>query len=138
MWRLMAFHMPLWLWAEPGPLAVAAEAVLAKGTRMISKPKKTAAQSATVLATSPAQPASKQSDKNKRPPAKQKEASGKLGKLVSLLKRPNGASLADLMKATGWQAHSVRGAISGTLKKKLKLAVLSEKAGGVRTYRIKA
>ena len=63
---------------------------------------------------------------------------GKLGKVITLLKRPKGATITDLTKATGWQAHSVRGAISGTLKKKLNLAVLSEKAGDVRTYRIKA
>jgi hypothetical protein len=61
---------------------------------------------------------------------------GKLGKVVALLKRPKGATIADLIKATDWQAHSVRGAISGTIKKKLKLAVVSEKTGSVRTYRI--
>lgn len=72
----------------------------------------------------------------KNSPAK-KEVPGKLGKVVALLKRPKGATLAELMKATGWQKHSVRGAISGAIKKKLKLAVLSEKAGDVRTYRIK-
>lgn len=64
--------------------------------------------------------------------------SGKVGKVVTMLKRPKGACLAELMKATGWQGHSVRGAISGTIKKKLKLMVLSEKVGDVRTYRIKA
>ena len=62
---------------------------------------------------------------------------GKLGKVVAMLKRPKGATIMDLMKATDWQAHSVRGAISGAIKKKLKLAVVSEKAGTVRTYRIK-
>jgi len=61
-----------------------------------------------------------------------------LGKVVTLLKRPKGATIADMMKTTGWQAHSVRGAISGAIKKKLKLAVVSEKTGAVRTYRIKA
>ena len=38
--------------------------------------------------------------------------------IVSLLSRPNGASIAELVKATSWQAHSVRGFIAGTLKKK--------------------
>jgi hypothetical protein len=61
---------------------------------------------------------------------------GKLGKVVSLLKRPKGATMADLMKVTGWQAHSVRGAIAGTIKKKLQLIVISEKSGAVRIYRI--
>ncbi len=57
--------------------------------------------------------------------------------LIDLLKRKTGATIADLVHATGWQPHSVRGAISGTLKKKLGLTVTSEpieKRG--RVYRI--
>jgi hypothetical protein len=65
-------------------------------------------------------------------------AGGKLGKVIVLLKRPKGATIADLTKATGWQAHSVRGAISGIIRKKLNFVVISEKVGDVRTYRIKA
>ena len=49
----------------------------------------------------------------------------KSGQIVSLLQRQNGASIAELMKATGWQAHSVRGFISGTLKRKQGLVVTS-------------
>jgi hypothetical protein len=45
-------------------------------------------------------------------------------------------SLPDLMKATGWQAHSIRGFISGTLKKRLGLNVISDTADGLRRYRI--
>ena len=61
----------------------------------------------------------------------------KLAILVDLVSRRDGATIADLTKATGWQSHSVRGAISGTLKKKLGLAVSSEKADGRgRVYRI--
>ncbi len=57
--------------------------------------------------------------------------------LIDLLKRKTGATIDDLVKATGWQPHSVRGAISGTLKKKLGLKVTSEqiKKRG-RVYRI--
>ena len=61
---------------------------------------------------------------------------GKLGAVVSLLRRPDGASLADMMTATGWQAHSVRGAMAGALKKKLGLAIRSEKTDAGRVYRI--
>jgi len=56
-----------------------------------------------------------------------------------MLKRPNGATLAEIMKAAGWQAHSVRGFISGTLTKKMGLTVVSAKGeDGERNYSIKA
>ncbi len=59
--------------------------------------------------------------------------------LIDLLKRKKGATIEEIVEATGWQAHSVRGAISGTLKKKLGLMVTSEKPGdGPRRYRIVA
>jgi len=61
----------------------------------------------------------------------------KLALLVDLLQRKGGATIAEMMKATGWQPHSVRGAISGALKKKRGLAVKSEKVEGRgRVYRI--
>jgi hypothetical protein len=57
--------------------------------------------------------------------------------LIKMLKRSEGATIADLAKATGWQTHSVRGAISGSLKKKLGLEVVSEKVEDrPRRYRI--
>jgi hypothetical protein len=57
--------------------------------------------------------------------------------LIEMLKRPKGVTIAEMATKTGWQAHSVRGAISGTLKKKLGLAVTSERVGdGPRRYRI--
>jgi hypothetical protein len=43
----------------------------------------------------------------------------KVETLLKLIKRPRGATLVELQEATGWQAHSIRGAISGTLRKKL-------------------
>jgi hypothetical protein len=59
--------------------------------------------------------------------------------ILALLKRPGGASLKDIMKATSWQAHSVRGFISGTLGKKMGLAVTSAKGeDGERSYSVKA
>ncbi len=57
--------------------------------------------------------------------------------LIDRLKRKKGATIGDAVKATGWQPHSVRGAISGTLKKKLGLTVSSELIGSRgRVYRI--
>lgn len=62
----------------------------------------------------------------------------KLATLITLLKRPKGVGLDEMCKATSWQAHSVRGAISGALKKKLGLAVTSAIEGETRIYRIAA
>ena len=57
--------------------------------------------------------------------------------LIAMLRRPEGATIAQIIEATGWQPHTVRGAISGALKKKRGLEVKSEKnEGGERVYRI--
>ena len=62
----------------------------------------------------------------------------KTAKVVDMLKRPGGATLKEIMKATGWQAHSVRGFLSGTIGKKMGLAVTSTKGDeGERSYSVK-
>ena len=61
----------------------------------------------------------------------------KLGRIIDLLGRSNGATLAELCDATGWQAHSIRGALAGVLKKKGHV-VTSDKTCGQRRYRIGA
>jgi len=58
----------------------------------------------------------------------------KLDQLAALLARRKGASSAEMMSATGWQAHSVRGALAGSLKRR-GLVITSEKIDGVRRYR---
>jgi hypothetical protein len=61
----------------------------------------------------------------------------KQAQIITLLQRPEGATIAEIVAATGWQAHSARGMISGALKKKLGLPVTSEKVDGRGTvYRI--
>lgn len=78
-------------------------------------------------------PQETESDRRQTPP----KAGTALAKLVSLLGRKNGVSIAEAIKATGWQAHSIRGAISGALKKKHGLAIASEATEGRgRVYRI--
>lgn len=63
----------------------------------------------------------------------------KLGQLEAMLRRPDGATVEQVSKSLDWQAHSVRGAISGALKKKQGLTIASEKAAdGRRVYRIAA
>jgi uncharacterized protein DUF3489 len=79
----------------------------------------------------------------KRAPKDAKKATGardgsKTATILDLLKRKDGATLKELMKVSGWQAHSVRGFLSGTVGKKLGLAVTSAKGeDGERSYSIK-
>ena len=62
----------------------------------------------------------------------------KAAKVLDLLKRSGGVTLKELIKATGWQPHSVRGYLSGTVGKKMKLTVASAKdADGERRYSVK-
>ncbi|WP_420346174.1 DUF3489 domain-containing protein [Pelagibius sp.] len=100
----------------------------------------------TAKSTSPGKaPAKKATTRKKAPVTKPKDRAAapaarqgsKQALLIGLLERKTGASLDEIVEATGWQPHSVRGAISGTLKKKLGLTVTSEKTEGRgRVYRI--
>ena len=64
-------------------------------------------------------------------------AGTKTARILTLLKRPGGVTLKSLMKATDWQAHSVRGFLSGTLRKKMGTPVESfESDTGERSYRL--
>ena len=63
----------------------------------------------------------------------------KLAQLEAMLRRPDGATVEQISKSLDWQTHTVRGAMSGALKKKQGLAITSEKAdSGRRVYRIAA
>lgn len=61
----------------------------------------------------------------------------KTARVIALVRRPTGASLKTLMRVTGWQAHSVRGFISGQLGKKMGLPVRSEQRERERVYALK-
>jgi uncharacterized protein DUF3489 len=80
--------------------------------------------------------------KSKKPQRRQRSGpaprhGSKQALVLDLLRRDAGATIAEVAHATGWQPHSVRGAISGTFKKKLGLVVNSEKSSRGRIYRIR-
>ncbi len=79
------------------------------------------------------------------PPVASKEASReelhtrvtKRDQILTLLRRRDGATISEMMEASGWQQHSVRGFLAGTVKKKMSLALVSSKTeGDVRRYKI--
>jgi len=79
----------------------------------------------------------------KKAPKGAKKATGardgsKTATILEMLKRPGGATAKELLKETGWQPHSLRGFISGTLGKKMGLTVVSAKSeDGERSYSVK-
>ena len=68
-------------------------------------------------------------------PANIKPAS-KQSRVVEMLRAPGGATIAAVMKVTGWQQHSVRGFLAGAVKKKMGLELTSETSDDGRVYRI--
>ena len=60
----------------------------------------------------------------------------KQSRVIAMLRTPAGATITGMMKATGWQKHSVRGFLAGVVRKRLKLKLISEKVNGNRVYQI--
>ena len=71
-----------------------------------------------------------------KPTAHNTRAKLKQDAVLALLSRPQGATVAAIIAATGWQSHSVRGFLAGVVRKKLGLILDSEKTDGERVYRV--
>ena len=113
--------------AGPNEIAAAKTPAETKSTERPDRVKRLSAKKAAALSAK----ATKASPSRRKPDSKQDQ-------ILALLRQPGGATLDVLVKATGWQKHSVRGFLTGTVRKKLKLPLLSEKIAGIRTYRIGA
>lgn len=83
------------------------------------------------------QPSMPLNKKIKTPPHRRQRRRTKKQIAMALLQRAKGASIAELEKALGWQAHSVRGFLAGTIRKMPDIDLVSEKSNGAsRRYRI--
>lgn len=83
----------------------------------------------------PASGAKKRADSAARSEAEGSSSTSKIDQLIAMLRRQKGVTVMQLAETIGWQQHSVRGAMSGVLKKR-GLAVKSEKVKGQRLYRL--
>jgi Protein of unknown function (DUF3489) len=85
-------------------------------------------------ATVPTTKSSRHSARDPEP--KRADRGSKQSRAIALLQSPTGATIEAMMKATGWQPHSVRGFLAGVVRKRLKLKLGSKKVDGNRVYRI--
>ena len=99
--------------------------------------KSTSAKKGTVVSSATPVPAAKPAQSTTGEGMTQKGSPGsKQSRVIAMLQSPSGTTIAAMMKATGWQQHSVRGFLAGVVRKRLKLKLGSKKLDGQRVYRI--
>jgi hypothetical protein len=94
-----------------------------------------AAKKQSSASSAPAAPVAKQQTAGV-PKSRKTDPSSKQSRVITMLQAPTGATIAAMMKVTGWQHHSVRGFLAGVVRKRLKLKLTSKKMDGNRIYQI--
>src|SRR5436190_5089678 len=125
--------LPRWLHGRGGASVVRCDAALTERRISMSKSAKmrpTASTAGPIRAAKPTQQTADDAKGTKANP------SSKQSRLIAMLQSPSGATIAAMMKATGWQQHSVRGFLAGVVRKRLKLKLGSKKVDGNRVYHI--
>ena len=97
---------------------------------MLKSVKKPAKSSLSVRTAKAAQQSADEAKTNKT------DARSKQARVVAMLQSPTGTTIAAIMKATGWQPHSVRGFLAGVVRKRLQLKLISKKVNGDRICQI--
>ena len=92
--------------------------------------KKPAKSSLSIKAPKPARQSAVEPKPNKT------DARSKQARVIAMLRSPTGTTIVAIMKATGWQQHSVRGFLAGVVRRRLKLTLASKKVNGNRIYQI--
>jgi hypothetical protein len=104
---------------------------MSKPTKSKSAKKRTVA-----VATTPTSDAKPAQTTAAVPKNTKTETTSKQSRVIGMLQSPAGATIAAMMKATGWQQHSVRGFLAGVVRKRLNLKLASKKIDGNRVYQI--